>query len=225
MHLAEPHAPITAIYNRLVAQSVTLLAGIFLAAVPFSAAPTLDLSVSIDLSHLLFSQITADRQGNIVVAGFATTCSFPVVNPISSCGPIWIAKLDQTGQTILFATYIGVQSTGKYEAVNRVGLKTDGDGNIVVASSVSASSLPAVNAIQSTLKGPSNLYLLKLSPDGSQLIYATYLGGSGWDTLGSFALDSSGAAYVAVYTNSPDFPSTPQSVTTSAYGKTVVAQL
>jgi uncharacterized protein (TIGR03437 family) len=46
----------------------------------------------------------------------------------------------------------------------------------------------------------------KLSPDGSALVYATFLGGSGADTAGAVAVDAAGSAYVAGSTASSDFP-------------------
>jgi len=41
------------------------------------------------------------------------------------------------------------------------------------------------------------------------LIYSTYLGGTGLDNANGIAVDSSGNAYVAGYTESTDFPVTP----------------
>src|SRR5262249_36631439 len=54
-------------------------------------------------------------------------------------------------------------------------------------------------------------FIAKLSPDGSYLMYATYLGGSFGCSQGSdeglgIAVDGKGAAYVTGYTESCDFP-------------------
>jgi uncharacterized protein (TIGR03437 family) len=60
------------------------------------------------------------------------------------------------------------------------------------------------NAIQ--LSGP--MVVGKLDPTGQNLIYATYLGGSGLDSPGTIAIDSSGNAYLTGFTGSTDFPVT-----------------
>src|ERR1035438_10514094 len=51
-------------------------------------------------------------------------------------------------------------------------------------------------------------FVTKFSPDGSSLVYSTYLGGNGYDYAYAIAVDSSGSAYVTGETDSPDFPAT-----------------
>jgi uncharacterized protein (TIGR03437 family) len=53
-----------------------------------------------------------------------------------------------------------------------------------------------------------DVFVTKWTPDGSQLIYTTYLGGSGTDTVTGMALDSAGSVYLTGMTTSPDFPVT-----------------
>jgi hypothetical protein len=49
-------------------------------------------------------------------------------------------------------------------------------------------------------------FIVKLDPTGTRLVYATYFGGSGEDYGAAIAVDASGAAYIAGYTNSADLP-------------------
>ena len=183
----------------------------------FSAAPKLALSLRVDLSHLFNPQITADGQGNIIVVGYSPDCAREVVHPISTCGPIWIAKLDPTGTKIVFATYIGAPGpTGLDFGVGLVGVRTDPDGNIVVASNVRQAVLPVVNAFQPTLNGNASIHIFKLAADGSRLIFATYLGGSGYDSAMVLSLDGTGAIYISGQTNGQGFPTTPQSFHSAA---------
>ena len=51
-----------------------------------------------------------------------------------------------------------------------------------------------------------DVFVAGLSPSGDRLLYATYLGGAGDDRASAIAVDSSGNAYVAGLTDSPDLP-------------------
>jgi uncharacterized protein (TIGR03437 family) len=53
-----------------------------------------------------------------------------------------------------------------------------------------------------------NVFVTKWSADGSQILYSTYLGGSGYDQATGIAVDGSGSAYLTGTTTSPDFPTT-----------------
>jgi uncharacterized repeat protein (TIGR01451 family) len=51
-----------------------------------------------------------------------------------------------------------------------------------------------------------DVFAAKIDPSGSTLLYSTYIGGGATDNGGAIAIDSSGAAYLAGLTNSPNFP-------------------
>ncbi len=178
----------------------------------WSIAGSLDFAVSANLVPL-YSAFAADAQGDILIATAPSTCNLPTVNPLSACGPLWIGKLDPTGQRLLFATYLGKPiPQGSFGSGEAPGIAVDANGNIIVAATDATGVLPTVNAVQSAPGSNfNNLYIAKLTPDGSRLTYATYLGGSGAQTALSLAVDSAGAAYVSAFLSTPDFPTTPQS--------------
>src|SRR6202007_3212972 len=69
--------------------------------------------------------------------------------------------------------------------------------------------LPVLNAFQGTLAGGSDVFVAELNPaavTGTQLLYSTYLGGSGDDVGYGVAVDSALSAYVTGSTTSPNFP-------------------
>ncbi|MCW5832272.1 MAG: SBBP repeat-containing protein [Labilithrix sp.] len=51
-------------------------------------------------------------------------------------------------------------------------------------------------------------FVAKFKADGSELVYATYLGGAGADVARAIAVDAAGNAYVGGYTTADDFPTT-----------------
>ena len=133
---------------------------------PFCRAASLDFAISTNLVSL-YNRFGVDSQGNILIAANPGTCALPVVNPLYTCGPIWIGKLDASGQTLLFATYLGNGKTDSFTSV--AGIAADSNGNVMLAATTVVQDMPTVNAFQSAPKSKADsLYLAKLSTDGSQ---------------------------------------------------------
>jgi uncharacterized protein (TIGR03437 family) len=80
-------------------------------------------------------------------------------------------------------------------------MAVDAQGNVYLTGSTRPAN-PLVNSPQ--------VLVAKLTPDGSDFAYLTYLGGSGFSFASAIALDSSGTAWVGGYTNAPNFPNTVQ---------------
>src|SRR6185503_18258250 len=83
----------------------------------------------------------------------------------------------------------------------------DGNGNAYIGGTTSSEDFPTANAFQST--NPSltdEVFITKMSPTGSSLVYSTYLGGDGNDSCSAIAVDAAGSAYVAGTTLSQNFP-------------------
>src|SRR2546426_1062263 len=83
----------------------------------------------------------------------------------------------------------------------------DADGDAYVAGATGSTDFPTVNPLQPAFGGGnSDAFVAKLSPAGSDLLYSTYLGGSGTEGSGGIAVDAMGQAYLAGSTSSADFP-------------------
>jgi hypothetical protein len=83
---------------------------------------------------------------------------------------------------------------------------TDSQGNIYVVGETKSSDFPVVGGVQSERKGSGDAFVVKLNPTGTDVIYATYLGGSGFDSARGVAVDGAGTVFVTGYTDSSDFP-------------------
>jgi len=118
-----------------------------------------------------------------------------------------IAKLSADGGRILWATYLG----GSGKEIGAPSIRVGRDGSLYVLLTTRSSDLPTPGGFDHTLGGKQDLYLARLSPDGSRLLYGTYIGGSGTEAIEThgLALDSSGAAYVTGGTTSRDMPFPP----------------
>src|SRR5262249_7765387 len=76
----------------------------------------------------------------------------------------------------------------------------------------------SAGAFQTIHKGGNDVFVTKLNPTGTSLIYSTYLGGTKPDFGTGIVVDGSGNAYVTGYTQSSDFPTTARAVQTINQG-------
>jgi hypothetical protein len=108
---------------------------------------------------------------------------------------------------LTFSAYLGGTAMNQANAV-----AVDSSGNGYVAGFTLSADFPVTTgAFQTSLAagsfGPANdAFVAKVAADGSQLVYATYLGGNGDDRATGIAVDASGAAYVTGSTTSTNFP-------------------
>jgi hypothetical protein len=153
--------------------------------------------------------VAVDAAGNAYVTGQTKEQNFPVRRALQArcsldrsgeCADAFLAKVDRKG-ALVFATYLGGSGI---DAGNAIAL--DHEGNIYVAGSTDSLDFPNVDAVQEFSGGSADAFVAKIAGDGSHIVYATYLGGSGFDEARGIAIDQVGNAYVTGTTKSPDFP-------------------
>ena len=82
-------------------------------------------------------------------------------------------------------------------------------GNLYSAGTVFGKDFPAtVGAFQTKFAGEVDASILKFSPDGSKLLYATFLGGASTDIPSSLIVNSKGELLIYGVTSSKNFPTT-----------------
>src|SRR5262249_10371608 len=136
-------------------------------------------------------------------------------NPLQSSlnGPsdAFVAKLDASGSTLVYSTYLGGSGT---DGANQVTVDPAGDAYVVGVTD--SADFPIANPLQAHLAGGLDGFVTKLSATGTALVYSTYLGGSGDDNGFSIAVNDDGDVYVTGKTASQDFPVA--NATQAAYG-------
>jgi len=109
-----------------------------------------------------------------------------------------------------YSTYLG--GSGNDEGY---GIAFDSNGNAYVTGQTASTNFPGVS---SALLGVANVFVTKIAPGGSSLIYSTYVGGTGSDSGNGIAVDASGDAFVAGDTTSTHFPTTTGAFQTTLKG-------
>ena len=150
--------------------------------------------------------VTVDAGGNIYVVGHTDSVDFPThaaYQPGNAGGfDAFVTKLDPTGSSLLYSTYIGGDNDDRAR-----GVAVSADGSVYVSGSTNSLDFPVVNAIHSTFGGgDADAFALVLNPSGSALTYSTYLGGAEEDRGYDISIDPAGNAYLTGPTWSTNFP-------------------
>lgn len=151
--------------------------------------------------------VAVDANGSAVLAGLTRSIDMPTVraaqprcNPGFAplpCGDAFVAKLDPSGASLLFSTYLGGSDA---EGVSSVG--TDDSGVTIVGGSITGSGLPVRRAPQpANGGGQSDGYVAAFGP-GGELLWATYVGGAADERVVGVGA-AGGMVYFGGETNSP----------------------
>ncbi len=185
---------------------------------------------------------TGASAGEAYVTGYTFSANFPVtangyqqVNHATAnvAANAFVTKLNATGTGLVSSTYIGgtgrtINGNGDLDVSDNgddgIGVTLDASGDAYVVGISSSTDFPtSTGAYQKTNKAAANLatnvFVSKLDPTLSTLMYSTYVGGSGIQSpttgdngLGDFgtgiAIDTTGNAYITGATESRDFPVT-----------------
>ena len=108
--------------------------------------------------------------GNPVVTGFTMSQDFPTANAFQRTygGGVtnaFVTKLDASESRLLYSSYLGAGAANGGADV-AYGLAVDADGNVLIGGTTSSSDYPILNAIQASLRGPSDGFVAKVSPAG-----------------------------------------------------------
>ena len=155
--------------------------------------------------------IALDASGAAYVIGETTSGDFPTKNPLQpehggttasrSDLDAYVVKLAPAGNAMVYGTFLG-----GFEWDRGYSIAVDPAGAAYVAGFTYSRDFPTVAASQATLRGPRDAFVAKLSPDGTALVYSTYLGGRAGDVVNAISVDAAGIAYVTGFTESSTFP-------------------
>lgn len=201
--------------------SSALLYLAFFASVLAAQAPTVILSTYLGVADC--DGVALGPNGDLYLACHSHTSYLPIEakppkQPATKCDSdpepcfdAYVLRLDPKKGKLIYATRIG---GSEYDGAFRI--KVDRSGFAYAVGLTRSRDFPTTaNALQKQYGGgDSDAFLVKVAPDG-QVVYATFLGGSGTDENDALELDNQGGAFVGGTTESNDFPGQSRPRTTS----------
>jgi hypothetical protein len=166
--------------------------------------------------------IAVDRSGDAYITGLAYSTDFPFIHSLEAApsqagfSAVFVAKLSADGSTLLYSTYIAVDTTSIF-ALAPPAIAVDSNGNAWVTGNTSGANFPLSEGGTAATAGGYDAFLLALDPNGV-LLASQLFGGSGDDAGTSIAFGPDGNLYLAGPTASPNFPTTPGAYRTAPVG-------
>ncbi len=167
--------------------------------------------------------IAVDNQGCAYVTGRTQDSNFPVTTGAfqSERGTggtgynqnydAFVTKFNTDGSIVLYSTYLG----GKNHDDEALGIAVDNQGNAFVTGVAWSTDFPTTSGAFQLQSNESRfdwfhgeVFVAKLNPTGTALLYSTYLGGEEGDCGTAIAVNAQGEAFVTGYTSSEHFPVT-----------------
>ena len=178
---------------------------------PLVIDPALAYSTYVGSSMSSGAGIAVDPAGNAYIVGTTNSAAFPTsggIQPANHGGrDAFVAKLNTAGSGLVYSTYLG----GAKDDIGYA-IAVDANGAAYVTGTTFSVDFPVRNAAQQNYGGNSvlaqagDVFVTKIDPTGSSLVYSTYLGGAGDDAAFAIATDSAGSAYLTGATSSSNFP-------------------
>jgi len=153
--------------------------------------------------------VQMDKAGDIYVYGWTDSGNFPRtpgaydVTPDASPAA-FLAKLNPAQRRLEYSTFLpGAPGMDSKVIV-------DEQGNAYICTSQVTAGFPTTRGVlfENYQGGPTDVYIAKLNPAGTGLVFATYLGGSSKEEVGEITLDKNGNLVIVGMTQSTDFPTT-----------------
>ena len=163
--------------------------------------------------------LALDGQGSAYLTGVTRSADFPATSeafdPYYHSGDdAFVAKLNNSGSQIVYATYLGGISNDYGRS-----LAVDAQGRAYLSGETASLDFPLSDtAFSQDLNGISDAFIAQLDSSGSELVYSSFLGGNSQESANDLAVDENKHTYIAGQSNSSDYPVTPDAYDTTHNG-------
>ncbi|HUQ91723.1 MAG TPA: SBBP repeat-containing protein [Bryobacteraceae bacterium] len=168
---------------------------------------------SVDRAHAL----DVNLSGEAFIAGQTYSSSYPTTagafrTTSGGGGDAFVTKLNAGGTGLVYSTFLGGSGVCTvpdpfriYQCDAAFGIAIDSAGQ-AYAAGLAGSSFPVAGAQQPAAAGNGDAFLTWINAAGSDLLYSTYIGGSGGEVALAVAYSTASGAIVGGFTNSLNLP-------------------
>jgi hypothetical protein len=153
-------------------------------------------------------KVTPDGAAYLAARDYANAPTVPWAFQTSVAGEYdaWIGKLSPDGSSLEWGTFLGGSMTEE-----PFGIDVDADGTVVVAGNTFAPNFPTTaGSLQPVFAGGNDdLFITRLSSDGSALVWSTFYGGASSEIARTMRLFPNGDVLIVALPNAADPPATP----------------
>ena len=156
------------------------------------------------------------EDGYVYACGPVSGAGFPVTNgsydAIYRFGKCVIIKLEPDLTRVVWATYFGgsrIMGFAELPTIPRA-LTIKPNGDLLITGDTVVMDLPVTpDALKASKSYSWDSFILVMDPDGREVRYCSYFGGSGWDSYMSHRLMDDGDVYLVGWSDGGDLPTTP----------------
>lgn len=164
------------------------------------------------------NSIVMGSGGDLYVAGRTLSSDFPVSDGAhdrvrNGSSDAFVLRLDLESGELVYSTLLGGED---YEDL--FDLEVDERGAAAVTGLTGSYDFPVVGSDASSHHEPPDIFVSRLSPDGSSLELSTVIGAEGFDSPTALVLDANGTVWVVANTDSQEFSTTPDAYDASFNG-------
>ncbi|HVS11459.1 MAG TPA: hypothetical protein VMS76_16440 [Planctomycetota bacterium] len=163
--------------------------------------------------------VAFDPQGGLVVGGWSSSPSFPTTPgawqlAVAGQGDLFFTRFTPDGSALVSSTLFGGSGVD-----NLFSLALDSSG-VAIATGIADAGLPAMSgAFQTQWGGSFDPFVVRMSPRGTRLLYASYIGGNREDWAFGIAVTPTGRTTIAGLTfGGGTYPTTPNALSPTYNG-------
>jgi hypothetical protein len=140
------------------------------------------------------------------VTGYTISLDFPTTNAFQATfggdQDAFVAKLSAAGDSLLYSSYLGGTMNDR-----SLDMAVDSLGRAYLTGWATSFDFPQVDPLPGAMPGAA-AFIAQVNGTGTQLLFSTYLGGSGIDEGQGITIDEASVVYAMGNTDSTDFPTT-----------------